>query len=132
MNDNEVNNLLGAIYSYNTYRKELTEDEINLGIITYDIKFSDLDFGEYRSSIIAEVYYNESFEYFFYGLKKCDKENNKTIKFDSSWIAPLVIVILIFILLVAYLIKAYINQKKEIKTNNSEDRKFLTNKITLK
>ena len=71
VNDNEVNNLLGAIYSYNTYRKELTEDEINLGIITYDIKFSDLDFGEYRSSIIAEVYYNESFEYFFYGLKKC-------------------------------------------------------------
>ena len=133
MNDYEIENIFGEIYTNNTFRKEVTSEELNQEALYYRINNLTLVYGHYILSIIGEIYYNESVEYFFVGSEKFEHITEKPIKFDKTWIIALVLVIIIFIIIVLYLIKAYINkkkEKKEKKTKISDDNgKFLKNKI---
>ena len=106
--------------------KNLTAPELE-----YNFDFKKLDNGHYLIIGIAEVYYNDNVEYFSIGYDTFKHKPDKIIKFDKSWIVVLVIVLFIFVIISLYLIKSFIYQKKEKKSNISEDRgKFLKNKIT--
>lgn len=53
-------------------------------------------------------------------------KKKKNVQFDSYWIYPLVMVVLLFIVILLFLIRAYIKRKNE---TNNDTGKFLLNKV---
>ena len=82
-------------------------------------------------SIIGEVLYNDTVEYFSYNYTTFSYKRDKIIEFDEVWIAPLIIVLVILVAIFIYLILHSIkNQKKQINGNGNEDQgKFVNNSI---
>jgi len=124
--DNEINNILTYLKQNITIRKELTEEELKLDELHFEIDFGFLLFAEYSLSIVGEVFYNDNVEYFSYDYMSLMVKKKKNVEFDSYWIYPLVMVVLLFIVILLFLIRAYIKRKNE---TNNDTGKFLLNKV---
>jgi hypothetical protein len=100
----EINNIFLNVRPNKTFRTELSENDLKLEELSYDIDFGRLDNGEYCVSVIGEVYYNDNIEYFNYKYKSFDVKPLKNPEFDGFWFIPLSIVIATIVALGAYLI----------------------------
>ena len=109
-----------------TIRKELTEEELKEEKLTFEIDFGFLLFAQYSLSIVAEVFYNDNVEYFAYNYMDLSVKKKKNIQFDSYWIYPLVMIVVLFIVIALFLIRALIKKRNE---TNNETGKFLLNKV---
>ena len=128
---NEINNIYTNTRLLKAVRKQLNDSEKKSNQITYNFECGeDLDFGDYSISVLGEVYYNDNVEYFSYDLFKFSIIKDKTKEFDITWIAPLIFVIVVFIIIVSFIIKHCISSKKEKKNTPSEGT-LLTNKISI-
>ena len=80
-------------------------------------------------SILGEVLYNDTVEYFSYNYTTFTYQREKKIDFDEVWIAPLIIVLVILVTIFIYLILHFIKkQRKKINGNGNEDQgKFVNN-----
>ena len=122
----EIVNILVNVTDNITLRKELTDDEKLLDKLEYNIEFGNLSYAEFCICIIGEIYYNDNIEYFTYDFDTYIKKKPKKIEFDEYWIYPLVIIVLIFLVVVLFLIRALIKRRNE---TNNETGKFLLNKV---
>ena len=129
--ESEIDTILAKPYPINTLRKELTEEELKNEKLHYSVVFGEQEYGQYSINILAEIYYNNSFEYYSYKSTSFTYYPTKPISFDESWIAILVIILVVFVLLVLFLVKAYLDKKKEEKRIDDKKEKLLTNKIEM-
>ena len=129
--ESEIDTILAAPYPINTFRKELTEEELKNENLQYSVVFGKQEYGQYCINILAEIYYNNSFEYYSYKSASFIYYPTKPISFDKSWIVILVIILVIFVLLILFLVKAYLDKKKEEKRIDDKKEKLLTNRIEM-
>ena len=131
LENDEINNIYISIEPIKAVRKELNDIEKKENQISYDFDCGkELSYGDYSISVLGEVYYNDNVEYFAYNLSKFSVRNEKPKKFDETWFAPLIFVIVVFLVISFFIIKHCINSKKEKKNNPSEGT-LLTNKISI-
>jgi len=131
--DDEIENILfyNESLSKMSFRKELNESEKNEDIIEYYIYLGELEKNvQYYLSIIGEVSYNDTVEYFsFKSIGDLRIIEQKIFEFDNSWVFVLVSLIIILIILIAYLVRIYIKNKNVVKIELIDDRKqYLLNK----
>ena len=128
----EIENILfPKNISIKSFRKELNESEINESIIEYDVPLGKLPNAQYYLSIIGEVSYNDTVEYFAFKSVGDDLRiiEKKEYEFDITWVYVLVTLIVIMILLIAYLVRYNIKNKDGVKYEIIDDKKqFLMNK----
>ena len=129
--DEEINNINTDVRLLCIFRKELNESEIKNDIISHNMEINTKLNDVSTVSIIGEVLYNDTVEYFSYNYTTFSYKRDKIIEFDEVWIAPLIIVLVILVAIFIYLILHSIkNQKKQINGNGNEDQgKFVNNSI---
>ena len=129
--DEEINNINTDVRLLCIFRKELNESEIKNDIISQNMEINTKLNDVSTVSIIGEVLYNDTVEYFSYNYTTFSYKRDKIIEFDEVWIAPLIIVLVILVAIFIYLILHSIkNQKKQINGNGNEDQgKFVNNSI---
>ena len=130
LEDSEINNINTNTTLKQAYRKQLNDSEKKSNKTTYLLEFGKLDYGDYSISVLGEIYYNDNVEYFSYNLYTFNIIKVKETNFDYTWFAPLSFVIVVFIILVACIIKHCIRIKKEKKKDPSEGT-LLINKISI-
>ena len=119
--DEEIDNIYKGVKLLYSYRKELNETELKQDKVKYDLIFDNLNNGEFSISIIGEVIYNDTVEYFSYHYATFHVKPPKDIEFDEVWIAPLVIVLVILVGIFLYLVHNYIQSKKKKIADKNEN-----------
>ena len=99
-----------------SFRKELTEEELNKDSIEYIIDFGPLIPSKYYINVLGEVIYGSNVEYFLYDnydFNRKKKDINKN--FDFTWLIIIFILIIMFIFVIYFLVKKilYIRNNKE-------------------
>ena len=129
----EVDNILfPRNISLMSFRKEISGEELYKDEVEYNISFGKLEYGQYYISIIGEVIFNDTIEYFAFQHKEnvfriIDPQN---FDFDITWVIVLVVLIIIMLLLIAYIVRYCIKNKNggEINEIIDDKKQFLMNK----
>ena len=97
--DKEINNIIIWKNAILSYRKELTEEELNLKRIVFNVTIdtSNLDDRQYYISVIGAAYINDNVEYFSYDSPTFKVSHVKKKDFEIKWVIPLSIIIFIFV-----------------------------------
>ena len=129
----EIDNILfPKSLSIKSFRKEI-RDEDYINETKYSVNLGKLEKGQYYISIIGEVSFNDTIEYFAFEYKGYEPRiiDPKEPVFDFTWVYVLIGLIIILLLLIAYIVRYCIKNKnaKEIKIEIIDDKKqFLMNK----
>jgi hypothetical protein len=131
----EIDNILfPKDLSIKSFRKEISDEEYINGT-KYSVHLGKLEKGQYYISIIGEVSFNDTIEYFAFEYKDTEPRivDPKKTEFDYTWVYVLIGLIIILLLLLAYIVRYCIKNKNknenEKKIEIVDDKKqFLMNK----
>ena len=127
----EIDNILfPQNLSIKSFRKELNEHQYNQSEIGYDVPLGKLPYSQYYLSIIGEISYNDTVEYFAFhsGGDNLRIMEEQKPEFDYTWVYVLVTLVVILILLIVYLVRYHIKNKDVVKNEIIDDKKqFLMN-----
>ena len=118
--EKEIDNIIIKNNAILSFRKEITSEEFEDENIKFDISFGVLDKKQFYISIIGAVYYFDSVEYIAYHSDTFRLSQSGELIFEENWIAPLIIVILIFVASVSYIVIRFI-QKRNAKRKKVQD-----------
>jgi len=86
----------------------------------YTVNFGHIKKGTYFINVIGEVTFEDSVEYLSYNYTKFRLNTTVETKFEQNWIIPLVLVLLMFCVIVAYIIYYNVKKCKQKKTQKRE------------
>ena len=113
--DNEIDNIIIKNNAIKSFRKEMpsdTELKSELDIIKFDISFGDLEKKQFYINLIAACYYFDNVEYIAYHSNTIRLSQLNDTVFSEVWIAPLVIIILIFLASVSFIVITFMKKRK--------------------
>ena len=118
--DDEINNIMIKIKPYMSFRKELNQTELTYDIIDYTVSFGDIEKKQYYISVIGEVSYNDTVEYFAFENVNFRIPQTRQIDYDETFTVTLIIFILIMVAIIAYITLKIIFKIKNKKKNNND------------
>ena len=131
-NDTDVENILTKPTDMQSYKLDINNSKFLDKTIKHNISFGKLETKMYYISVIASVSYNDNVEYFAFKPHKFKRKASNEMSFEKNWVAPLVILIFLFIIIVSYIVYKIIESiknKKSIQRRVTTD--ILINKANL-
>ena len=103
-----------------SFRKKLNQTELTYDIIDYTVSFGDIEKKQYYISVIGEVSYNDTVEYFAFENVNFRIPQTRQIDYDETFTVTLIIFILIMVAIIAYITLKIIFKIKNKKKNNND------------